>query len=364
MPRILVCLLLTSLALTARAEDALPLEKIKLPPGFQIELLARVPNARAMALGKDNVLYVGSTGSGRVHALELGKDFKAGKLHEIASGLTMPLGVAYLDGNLYVTAIDRILRFNGIDGNLETPPKPVVLPIALPKERHHGGRFIAAGPDGLLYVGVGAPCNVCEPTPDRYAVILRMKPDGTQSEVFARGIRNTVGFDWQPGTKELWFTENGRDMLGDNIPPDELNRAPKAGMHFGFPYCHAGTIADPEFGSAKPCSAFTPPVQALPPHGAALGMRFYTGNQFPAAYRQQVFIAHHGSWNRSEKSGYQVGMVKVDGSKATGFTPFATGWLQGQTPWGRPADILMLPDGSMLVSDDLAGAIYRIRYAS
>ncbi|HCN89965.1 MAG TPA: sorbosone dehydrogenase, partial [Oxalobacteraceae bacterium] len=215
-------------------------------------------------------------------------------------------GVAYRDGNLYVSAVDRILRFDAIEKHLADPPKAVVIRADLPRDTHHGWRFIAFGPDGWLYVPVGAPCNICEPDPARYANILRMKPDGSQLQVFARGVRNTVGFDWGPESRELWFTDNGRDMLGDDIPPDELNHAPHQNMHFGYPYCHGGNIADPEFGTKRPCSDFTPPAQKLGPHVAALGMRFYTGRQFPQEYRNQIFIAEHGSWNRSNKIGYRI----------------------------------------------------------
>ncbi|HTY79355.1 MAG TPA: PQQ-dependent sugar dehydrogenase, partial [Candidatus Bathyarchaeia archaeon] len=242
------------------------------------------------------------------------------------------------------------------------PPKPVVVTDRLPKDRHHGWKFIAFGPDGKLYVPVGAPCNICEPDPDRYANIMRMNPDGSELETFARGVRNTVGFDWDPRTREMWFTDNGRDWLGDDAPPDELNHAPRAGMHFGFPYCHGGTISDPEFGRRRPCADFTAPAQNLGPHVASLGMRFYTGAQFPTAYRNQIFIAEHGSWNRSRKIGYRVTLVRLENGRAVAYEPFATGWLRGEDPWGRPADVLVMPDGSLLVSDDYAGAIYRISY--
>jgi glucose/arabinose dehydrogenase len=238
----------------------------------------------------------------------------------------------------------------------------VVVADRLPKETHHGWKFIAFGPDGWLYVPVGAPCNVCEPDPERYAAILRMRPDGSQLQTYARGVRNSVGFDWHPDTHELWFTDNGRDMLGDDVPPDELNRAPRPGLHFGYPYCHGGTVADPEYGKKHACSDFTPPAQALGAHVAALGMRFYTGTQFPPEYRGQIFIAEHGSWNRSEPSGYRVMLVKLDGNRAVSYTPFVSGWLQGRQAWGRPSDVLVLPDGSLLISDDYAGAIYRVRY--
>jgi glucose/arabinose dehydrogenase len=357
------CAIAAALVLAPARGAGLPLEQLQLPPGFHIALLARVPNARAMALGKNNVLYVGSMKEGKVHALELDKDYRAGALHVIASGLTLPAGVAWRDGSLYVSAVDRLLRFDGIDARLKNPPAPTVLRSDLPKDTHHGWRFIAFGPDGQLYVPLGAPCNVCEqPDPNRYASIVRMQPDGSGQQVVARGVRNSVGFDFAPGTGELWFTDNGRDMLGDEIPPDELNHVSKPGEHFGFPYCHAGVIVDPEFGAGHACSEFTAPAQALGPHVASLGMRFYTGSQFPSAYKNQIFIAEHGSWNRSKKNGYRVSLVTLREGKALSYAPFATGWLQGETAWGRPADVLVLPDGSMLISDDLAGAVYRVTY--
>jgi glucose/arabinose dehydrogenase len=341
----------------------LPLDKLQLPPGFAIEVVARVPNARQMALGDNRVLYVGSAKLGKVHALKLDANYRAGPVHVIAQDLSRPVGVAFREGNLYVSAISRILRLDAIGTRLENPPDPVVVKGDLPTDTHHGWKFIAFGPDGWLYVPVGAPCNVCERDPELYSTILRMKPDGSQTQTFAKGVRNTVGFDWHPSTGALWFTDNGRDKLGDDLPPDELNHAPRAGMHFGFPYCHAGTIADPEFGDKRPCSEFAAPVQSLGPHVAALGMRFYVGKLFPEAYRTQVFIAEHGSWNRSKKIGYRVTLVTLNGANAVTYTPFITGWLQGETAWGRPADVLMLPDGSMLISDDLAGAIYRVTYS-
>ena len=360
----LVCglsvLFLTSVA-CAQTTKSLPLESITLPAGFAIELVARVENAREMALGAKGTLFVGSMQAGKVYAVRLYPGAPAEVL-TIATGLSLPVGVAVRGDALYVSAIDRVLRFDDIENRLTSPPKPVVVTDRLPKDRHHGWKFIAFGPDGKLYVPVGAPCNICEPEANRYANIMRMNPDGSGLETFARGIRNTVGFDWDPRTQELWFTDNGRDWLGDDSPPDELNHAPKAGMHFGFPYCHGATISDPEFGRRRPCADFTPPVQNLGPHVAALGMRFYTGTQFPEAYRNQILIAEHGSWNRSKKIGYRVSLVRVENGKGVAYEPFATGWLQGETPWGRPADVLVMPDGSLLVSDDYAGAIYRITY--
>jgi len=283
----------------------------------------------------------------------------------VASDLREPAGVAFRNGALYVSAVSRILRYDDIERRLDRPPQPVVVSDAFPTDGHHGRKFIAFGPDGKLYVPVGAPCNVCAPDPERYAQISRMNADGSGREIVARGVRNSVGFAWHPVTGDLWFTDNGRDNLGDDIPPDELNHLTRSGQDFGFPYCHAGTIPDPEFGSRRACSEFVPPAQPLGPHVAALGLRFYTGSQFPPAYRNQVFIAEHGSWNRSRKIGYRISLVRLDAAgKALSYEPFAEGWLDAasQNAWGRPADVLVAADGSLLVSDDTAGAIYRISY--
>ena len=337
----------------------LPLDEIKLPSGFSIELVARVPSAREMTLGAHGTLFVGSTG-GSVYAVTRTGGSAAVKI--VASGLNRPVGVAFRDGSLYVSAVSRILRLDDIENRLDRPPAPVVVTDRFPTDAAHGWKFIAFGPDGKLYVPVGAPCNICESDTDRYALIARMNPDGSDLEVYARGLRNSVGFDWDPRTHELWFTNNGRDYLGDDAPPDTLNHAPKPGLNFGFPYCHAGTIPDPEYGRKRPCAEFAPPAQDLGPHVAALGMRFYSGTQFPAAYRNQIFIAEHGSWNRSRKIGYRVTLVRLEGGRAVAYEPFATGWLQGEKAWGRPADVLVDRDGSLLVSDDSAGAIYRIAY--
>src|SRR5471032_1043692 len=338
------------------AHAALPVDEIKLPAGFSIAVLSDdLPSARAMALSPKGVLYAGSL-DGHVYALEL-KDGRVTAKHVIASDLDEPAGVAFHNGALYVSAISRILRFDDIDDHLDAPPKPVVVTDKLPSDRSHGWKFIAFGPDGKLYVPTGAPCNICNPDRKRYALIARMNPDGSDYEVFANGVRNTVGFDWNPQTKKLWFTDNGRDLLGDDIPDDKLNRAPKAGMDFGFPYCHGGDVADPEFGAGHPCSGFTPPVVKLGAHVASLGMRFYTGTMFPADYKNNVFIAEHGSWNRSTKVGYRVVRIVLgtNGEKPR-MEPFAQGWLQPKEQvWGRPADVLPMPDGSLLVSDDYAG---------
>ncbi len=341
----------------------LPLEKIRLPPGYSIELFAMVPNARAMALGR-RTLFVGSRSEGKVHAVALTGDpagFSAGRVSVVAKDLRMPTGVAFRDGALYVADVSRILRYDAIEERLDAPPAPALVTDKLPSEAHHGWKFIGFGPDGRLYVPVGGPCNACERDPDRYALIHRMLPDGSKQEVFARGIRNSVGFDWHPDTGELWFTDNGRDWMGDDLPADELNSAPRAGMHFGFPYCHQGDTPDPEHGRGRPCSEFAPPAQKLGAHVAPLGMRFYRSTRFPG-YRNHAFIAEHGSWNRSKKSGYRVSVVRIEQGRAVSYETFAEGWLQGESAWGRPADVQELPDGSILVSDDHAGAIYRIRY--
>ncbi len=345
------------------ASDNLPTDKITLPGGFEIKLYAQVPNARSMALSPNGTLFVGNRRGGKVYAIQTrdeGAQIKTPWV--IAERLNMPNGVAVKDGALYVAEINRVLRYDDIEARLKNPPQPVVVTDRFPRDRQHGWKFIAFGPDGDLYVPVGAPCNICEPDAERYAALMRMKPNGSNLEVFARGIRNTVGFDWHPQTKELWFTDNGRDRLGDNVPPDELNHASKAGLHFGYPYCHGADIPDPEYGKKRPCSEFTPPAQTLGPHVAALGMRFYTGSMFPSEYRNQIFIAEHGSWNRSTPIGYRVTVVELKGNQAVSYRPFAEGWLQGNRAWGRPVDVLVMPDGALLVSDDEAGAIYRITY--
>ena len=349
---------------TAPAQSALPVESIKVPPGFTVEVIARVANARAMTWGAAGTLFVGSASAGKVYALTLPPPGSKGEavVNVIADGLREPAGIAFRDGALYVSAISRVLRYDGIERRLADPPVPVVINDRFPSDGHHGRKFIAFGPDGKLYVAVGVPCNICAADPDRYGNIMRMNPDGTGLEVYARGLRNSVGFDWDPKSKELWFTDNGRDLLGDDLPPDTLNHAPRAGLRFGFPYCHAGSLPDPEFGNLRSCGEFTPPAQNLGAHVASLGMRFYTGTQFPAAYRNRIFIAEHGSWNRSKKIGYRVTMVTVEGNKAVRYETFAEGWLQGERAWGRPSDVSVAPDGSLLVSDDDAGAIYRIRY--
>ncbi len=342
---------------------SLSLDKITLPAGFSISVYAgNVPHAREMTLGQDGTLFVGSR-KGEIYAvIDKDGDHRADDVLTIARGLQMPIGVAYRNGSLYVSAVDRILRFDQIEQRLRNPLPPVVVTDRLPQETHHGGRFIAFGPDGKLYVSIGVPCNICEPDPDRYAVIARINPDGSGYEVVARGVRNSVGFDWDPSNRELWFTDNGRDYLGDDRPPDELNHAAKPGLHFGYPYCHGGTMADPEYGRKHACHEFEAPAVALGPHVASLGMRFYTGDMFPPEYRNRIFIAEHGSWNRGAKIGYRITMATRDGQDRLRYSVFAQGWLQGEEAWGRPVDVLVMPDGALLVSDDSAGVIYRISY--
>ena len=340
------------------------LELITMPDGFRISIYAQdVPNARSLDLTENGTLFIGTRNEGNVYAVrDEDGDGNAETRYVLASGLSMPNGVAFHDGDLFVAEVDKVWRYVDIEDNLAEPPEPQLVTDRFPDDGWHGWKFIAFGPDGKLYVPVGAPCNVCE-REDPYAAITRMNPDGSEYEVFARGVRNTVGFAWHPDTGELWFTDNGRDMMGDNIPPDELNRAPEAGLNFGFPHVHAGDIPDPEFGESVDPSSFTPPVRKLGPHVAALGMEFYTGTQFPDEYHRQIFIAEHGSWNRTEKIGYRVSLVRLgeDGLPSS-YETFAEGWLQGESSWGRPVDLELMPDGSVLVSDDHAGVVYRISY--
>lgn len=342
------------------------LADIKLPPGFKISLFAKdVDNARSLALGDNGTVFVGNRASESVYALvDSDGDGQAETKHTLISGMNTPNGVAFHNGALYVAQIDKIWRLDNIEANLATPPKPVLVYDSLPDKSHHGWKYIAFGPDGKLYLQVGAPCNNCNDAEKdaRFATIDRMNADGTGFEIFAHGVRNTVGFDWHPKTGELWFTENGRDELGENVPPDELNVAPQAGMHFGYPFCHAGEIADPEYGKLRPCADFEKPVAKLAPHTAALGMRFYRGNMFPKEYGNTIFIAEHGSWNRSQPIGYRITTVSFDAAGTPTYKPFAEGWLKDGKAWGRPVDVLQLKDGSLLISDDFANCVYRITY--
>ncbi len=362
-PQIFFISLLTLFSSSAYSNGELHLDKIKLPPGFKIEVYARnVPGARSMTLSPNDTLFVG-TRDGEVYAVvDKDRNNKADEVITIAKGLNMPNGVAFRDGSLYVAEVSRVIRYDNIESRLKKPPKPVGVNDTFPKETHHGWKFIRFGPDGMLYVPVGAPCNVCEKEDKRYGSIMRMKPDGSRLEIFAKGIRNSVGFDWDPLTKELWFTDNGRDMLGDDLPPDELNHAPRTGMHFGFPYFHGKGIPDPDYSGERKPEEFIPPAMELGPHVASLGMRFYTGDTFPKGYRNHIFIAEHGSWNRSTPIGYRVTLVRLEGGKAAKYEVFAEGWLQHGRAWGRPVDVQVMPDGALLVSDDMAGVIYRISY--
>jgi glucose/arabinose dehydrogenase len=356
---------------TANSEnDALfkkyKLDQIKLPAGFKISVYAEVSDVRSLCVSPAGTVFAG-TRNDKVFAIpDKNNDGKADAVYQLASGLDAANGVAFKDGSLYIGASSTIYRMDNIESNLTNPPKPVSVYNQFPSDAHHGLRYIRFGPDGKLYVGVGAPCNVCVPSKPVYGTICRLNADGTGFEIFASGIRNSVGFDWDPGTQQIWFTDNGRDNLGDDIPSDELNTAPKAEMNFGFPYCHEGDILDPDLGKGKDCSNYTPPVVKLGAHVASLGMRFNTGTSFPSEYKNAIFIAEHGSWNRSIPVGYQVAVVKMDNSgKPEKPEPFASGWLQNEREVsGRPVDVQFLKDGSMLVSDDYSGAIYRISYKS
>lgn len=342
------------------------LAQIQLPPGFKISIYAdNLPGARSLVLSPNGTLFVSTRDVGSVYAVrDTDGDGETDKKWIIAEGLTMPNGVALKDGNLYVAEVSRVLRYDDVENHLGDPPAPVVVSTAFPTAHAHGWKFIAFGPDGKLYVPVGAPGNnVLEDDP-LYAAIWRMDADGGNLELFASGVRNTVGFAWDPATGDLWFTDNGRDGLGDDIPSDELNYAPVKGLHFGYPYLHSKEVVDPVYGKMTPPKAITLPKYELGAHVAALGMRFYTGSMFPAKYRGGIFIAEHGSWNRSKKVGYRVVFIKVEGDKAVSQEVFASGWLDSsqESVSGRPVDVLVMPDGALLVSDDKAGVVYRVEW--
>lgn len=360
-----LCSALIALSLNANGQDeALPLEKLRLPRGFRVAVYARgVKGARSMTLSPSGTLYVGTREAGTLYAIpDHDHDGKGDSVIKIASGLFHPNGVEFHKGALYVAEINKVSRYDNIDANLKNPPAPVVINDSLPRKTHHGQKYIRFGPDGWLYVPIGAPCNCCKQADDRFATICRMKEDGSQFEIFARGVRNTVGFDWHPNTKNLWFTDNGRDMLGDDLPPEELNCAPKKGMNFGFPFCHGGDVPDPEFGKEHSCSEFTPPEIKLPAHVAPLGVHFYTGKMFPPEYKNCAFVCEHGSWNRSIPDGYRISLIRFQDNKPVKYESFISGWLQPSGVWGRPVDTLIMPDGSMLISDDYSGSIYRVSY--
>ena len=363
--------LLAPHAASARAASAAParaypeLANFRLPVGFSISVFSdQVENARSLAVSPSGVVYVGSNKAGKVYALVSSKhDYVIDKVVTVAEGLKQP-NVAYHNGTLYVGEIARVLRFDNIDSTFDSKPAYRVIKADLPGDTHHGAKAIKVGPDGKLYIPIGAPCNVCNKEDQVYSKIFRMDTDGAHFEEFARGVRNSVGVAWHPVTREMWFTDNGRDLLGDNLPSDKLNLAPAAGLHFGFPYCAGGVLPDPEFAAGRRCDEFVAPMAKLGPHVAALGLNFNAGTMFPAAYRNQVFIAEHGSWNRSQKSGYRVALITLADNKVASDTVFIDGFLQDGVVVGRPVDIAFLADGSMLVSDDYRGRVYRITYSA
>lgn len=354
----------TALVFAQRPSHQDLLKNLHIPAGFKLSVFAdNLPNARSLTLGDNGVVFVGTGASGQVYALEdANKDGFAEKHYTIASDLYMPNGVAYKDGALYVAEINRITRFDQIIKALTKPPKPVVIYDQLPSAKHHGWKYLHFGPDGKLYSAIGAPCNICKPELP-YGTLFRLNPDGSQFEILATGIRNSVGFDWQPETNTLFFNDHGRDYLGDDLPPDELNQWSMLGERFGFPYCHAGDIADPEFGAEQTCKQFIPPVWKYKAHNAPLGLRFYRGKQFPADYKKQLFVAQHGSWNRTKPDGYRIALVRFKQHQPISEEVFIDGWLtKDDNVLGRPVDILELPDGSLLISDDHTGLIYKVEY--
>lgn len=341
------------------------LKQLQVPAGFTLSVFAdNLPNARSLALGDNGVVFIGTGSGDAVYAVQdSNNDGVADKRYVIASHLYMPNGVAYRDGSLYVAEVNRIIRFDHITQQLANPPKSVVVYDQFPSEQHHGWKYLRFGPDNKLYTSVGAPCNICEPDKAIFSSLVRLNTDGSGFEMLARGIRSSVGFDWQPETDALFFTDNGRDYLGDDLPPDELNQWTTAGEHFGFPYCHGGHIPDPEFGADKKCRQFTAPVWKFKAHMAPLGLRFYRGEQFPDEFKKQLFVAEHGSWNRSEPQGYRVVLVKFKQGKPVSEQVFIDGWLtKDGKVLGRPVDILEMPDGSLLISDDKLGVIYKVEY--
>ena len=345
------------------AADGIDLSGFKLPKGFHIGVYAsEVETARSMVVSDSGIVYVGSRKAGKVYALVPRADKQTADVVTIASGLENPIGVTLLNGALYVGEIGRVIRFDNIDKRYAQKPSYEVVKVSLPDDKWHGEKIMKAGPDGKLYIPVGAPCNVCDTDDTKSAKIYRMNPDGSGLEEYARGVRNTVGFAFHPSTKALWFTDNGRDQMGDNTPSCELNIAPKAGLHFGFPYCHGGVVPDPDFAKGRTCEEFVEPVAKLGPHVAPLGLTFYTGKQFPEAYRNNVYVAEHGSWNRTTKSGYSVRLITLYGSKVVSDTAFIDGFLRGEEVVGRPVDVVTLADGSMLVSDDHGGRVFRVTY--
>jgi len=338
----------------------LQVDKIKVPPGFKVSVWASgINNARAMTWGDKGTLFVSSRVAGNVYAIVEKGGQREVKV--IAKGLNLPNGVAFKDGTLYIAEISRITKMPGIEGKLDNPPAMEVVYDILPRDVPHGWKYLAFGPDGKLYFNIGAPCNICIP-PDTHANISRVNPDGTGFEYFAHGVRNSVGFDWHPVTKELYFATHARDWLGEDVPSDRFDTAPKKGLHFGFPYCHQGDILDPEFGKGRACAEFAAPLIKTGPHVAGNGVEFYTGSMFPAEYKNRAFLAQRGSWNRTQKIGFRVMMVTLRTGDVPKYEPFAEGWLQGDKIWGRPVYTKQMKDGSLLIADDYAGAIYRVTY--
>jgi glucose/arabinose dehydrogenase len=351
--------------LTETPASDIPVSKLKLPPGFKAEVWASgLPGGRAMALSEDGKkVYVGTRGIGRVY--EVSDEGGKRTVRTVVDKLTQPAGVAYRNGALYVFAIDKVLKYDGIAKNPAVQPEDLTAKFDLPKEQHHNWKYVAFGPDGKLYVPFGSPCNICEPPSKEYGQIRRYNADGSGKEVIATGVRNSVGFDWHPKTKQLYFTDHGRDWAGDKGFEDELNRVTKVGQNFGFPYCHNNGTPDPEIKKAEPCKGVTKPVVLMGPHAAAMGIKFYTGKMFPAEYQNTAFVVRKGSWNREKPFGFDVVTVRIGEDGKASIKPFATGWQEGSQGykfWGRPAYVAQMPDGALLVSDEQLGAIYRISY--
>ena len=342
------------------APGEIPVDKIKVPRGFTVSLWAHgINNARAMVWGDNGTLFVSSRVAGNVYAV-LDRGGRR-EVKVIAKGLNLPNGVAFKDGTLYVAEVSRISKMPGIEAKLDNPPALETVYDILPRDLPHGWKYLAFGPDGKLYFNIGAPCNICQP-PDTHANISRVNVDGSGFEYVAHGVRNSVGFDWHPVTKELYFTTHGRDWLGDDAPSDRLDVAARKGLHFGFPYCHQGDIPDPDFAQGRSCAEFAPPLLKTGPHVAGNGVQFYTGSMFPSEYRNRIFLAQRGSWNRSEKVGFRIMMVTLRPRDVPKYEVFAEGWLQGDQIWGRPVYTQQMKDGSLLIADDYAGAIYRVAY--
>lgn len=347
----------------------LPLDRIQLPEGFSISVYAEnLPGARTLVLGEEGTLFVGTRKPNTVYAVaDRDGDNVADETHAYTEGLRNPNGLFFHDGSLYVGEFNRVLRYDGIEASLDAPPTPVVVTEALPAEEAHGSKYYALGPDGRLYFGIGAPCDHCDPTVDyedaRLGTITSMNLDGSDFQPYVTGVRNTVGLAWHPENGTLYFTDNGRDNLGDDAPDCELNRVTRPGAHFGNPYIHGGDVPDPEHGAGKNPDDYEKPIQKLGPHVTPLGMQFYTGDQFPAEYRNRIFIALKGSTNRTLKSGYSVVQVTLDAAgNAAAYEDFATGWVYREEAWGRPVDVCVAKDGALFVSDEQAGVIYRIAY--